>query len=318
LLAGQILVEFDVLDGEILAAVMEPLRTRIVRLASIEPVRREVDALLFALRRLAWRDRPSAPAAARRSADVALARLTDMLVTPLGLAADAGLVIVPVGELQRIPWSAVHAGPVTVAPSASLWARSRLRSAGEGAGAQVALVAGPELSWAIDEVQSLRELYGEPVVLVPPASSVEAVTRALEGAGLAHLACHGQIRADNPTFSSLLLSDGQLTVHELGRLAVAPHRLILAACETGSDTTYEGNEMLGFVSTLLARGTAGLVASSAVVPDWDVVPLMRALHAALRHGASLAEALHAARASIDRQDPASFVSWCGFSAYGAG
>jgi hypothetical protein len=45
---------------------------------------------------------------------------------------------------------------------------------------------------------------------------------------------------------------------------------------------------------------------------------MRALHAAVRRGATLAQALHAARGTVDRQDPASFVSWCAFSAYGAG
>jgi CHAT domain-containing protein len=92
---------------------------------------------------------------------------------------------------------------------------------------------------------------------------------------------------------------------------------VLAACESGSDTSYAGNEMLGFVSTLLARGTAGLVASSVVVPDWDVVTLMRALHSAIRGGGTLAQALHAARATVDRRDPTSFISWCAFSAFGA-
>jgi len=315
LLDGQILVEYEVLDGHVLAAVLEPRRTRVVRLAPIDPVRREIGSLLFALRRLALRNRPSTPQAARKSADAALTRLSDMLMKPLGLPAHPGLVVVPVGELQRVPWSAVHDEPVTVAPSASLWARSRLRES--AAGGHTVLVAGPELSWAVDEVRSLRTLYAEPTVLVPPASSVEAVTRALQGAGLAHLACHSHMRADNPTFSSLLLSDGHLTVHELDQRGIAPHRLVLAACESGADTAYEGNEMLGFVSTLLARGTAGVVASLVVVPDWDVVSLMRSLHAAIRRGDTLARALHSARAGVDRRDPTSFASWCAFNAFGA-
>jgi len=181
----------------------------------------------------------------------------------------------------------------------------------------VALVAGPELPGALAEVGELRALYSDPVVLVPPDSAVEEVTRALDGAVLAHLACHGLIRHDNPTFSSLLLSDGQLTLHELDRWATPPHRLVLAACRSGQGTSYEGNETLGFVGTLLTRGTAGLVASIVDVPDWNVTPLLHLLHVALRGGKTLAEALHAARAQLDRADPASFVAWCAFTAYGA-
>jgi hypothetical protein len=54
-----------------------------------------------------------------------------------------------------------------------------------------------------------------------------------------------------------------------------------------------------------------------VVPDWDVLPLMGALHRALRSGATLAAALHEARSTLDRDDPRAFVSWCAFNAFGA-
>jgi CHAT domain-containing protein/tetratricopeptide (TPR) repeat protein len=314
LLDGQVLVEYDVLEGGVLAVVLEPRRTRVVPLGPVDTVRYELDALLFALRRLARRT-SRATVSARDSADYSLGRLSDMLIKPLHLAEHPGLVVVPVGELQRIPWAALHAGPVSIAPSSSLWARSRLRQ--RAADAHVALIAGPELPGAAAEVHALQTLHDRPTVLVPPASRVDTVTRALDGAGLAHLACHGYIRADNPTFSSLLLSDGQLTLHELDERGIAPYRLVLAACESGSGVTYEGNEMLGFVGTLIAQGTAGVVASAVVVPDWDVVPLMRSLHEGVRRGATLAEALHAARATVDRKDPASFVSWCAFNAFGA-
>jgi len=93
--------------------------------------------------------------------------------------------------------------------------------------------------------------------------------------------------------------------------------MVLAACESGSEGVYPGNETLGFVSTLLALGTAGLLASSVVVPDWDVVGLMTAVHGSLRTGATMPVALHRARATIDRSVPAGFVSWCAFDAFGA-
>ncbi|HEX2301752.1 MAG TPA: CHAT domain-containing protein, partial [Pseudonocardiaceae bacterium] len=315
LLDGQVLVEYDVVDGDVVAVVLTPRRTRVVRLGAFGRIRDETQAFLFALRRLARGGTGTALGAARRSAEHALTELAEALIAPLGLPEREGLVVVPAGELQRVPWSALHTRPVTVAPSASLWARTRLLRCAPDA--PVVLVAGPELPGASAEIDALRGLYEHPTVLVPPASRVQAVTRALHGAGLAHLACHGDIRPDNPTFSSLLLSDGQLTVQELDQRAVAPHRLVLAACESGSDAIFAGNETLGFVSTLIARGTAGLVASSVVVPDWNVVALMQALHAGLRRGQTLAQALHHARAAVDPQDAASFVSVCAFNAFGA-
>ena len=315
LLDGQILVEYDIVDGDVLAVVLQPRRTRVVRLGPFAKMRNEVNALMFALRRLARGGLRRSATAARHCADASLSRLAEMLIKPLELPEHRGLVVVPVRELQRVPWSAVHVEPVTVAPSASLWARTRLRRC--DVDAPVVLVAGPELPGAAAEVHSLQTVHEQPTVLVPPASRVDTVMRALDGAGLVHLACHGYVRPDNPTFSSLLLSDGHLTVQELDQRGIAPYRIVLAACESGSDALFEGNETLGFVSTLIARGTAGLVASSVVVPDWNVVPLMRSLHAGLRRGDTLADALHRARATVDPQDAASFVSWCAFNAFGA-
>jgi tetratricopeptide (TPR) repeat protein len=314
---GWILVELDVLDGCVVAAVLEQRRTRIVTVCRLREVRERTDWLLFALRRLARPDAPpAAVAAARRLAESALAVLSDVLVTPLGLPDRAGLVVSPVGELQRIPWSALVDEPVSVVPAATAWLRSR-HGAPPAAG-RVVLVAGPELPGARAEVAELAALYPDPVVLVPPESGVTAVVRALDGAGLAHLACHGLIRADNPTFSALLLADGQLTLYELDQGGLPPHRIVLAACRSGSGTSYEGNESLGFVNTLLARGTAGVVASSADIPDHTVTPLLRLLHGAMTDTPSLAEALHAARREVDREQPTSFVAWCAFTAFGAG
>jgi CHAT domain-containing protein len=153
-------------------------------------------------------------------------------------------------------------------------------------------------------------------VLVPPASTIGAVATALDGARLAHLACHGRLRSDNPMFSSLLLSDGPLTVHELHLRGIAPSRMILAACDSGADVAYEGEEMLGFVSALIARGTAAVVASPVLVPDLEAVPLMSSLHRLVAGGATFADALHGARAGIDREQPSGFVTWCAFSAFG--
>ncbi|GAA0897821.1 hypothetical protein GCM10009558_110270 [Virgisporangium aurantiacum] len=163
----------------------------------------------------------------------------------------------------------------------------------------------------------MHRLYPDATVITPPHSTTAAVVVLADGAGLVHLACHGLLRSDNPLFSSLILSDGPLTVQEFQARGAAPNRLVLASCQSGIDVSYAGDEVLGFVSALLARGTAGIVASTAAVPDVAAVDLMCALHEGLISGRTLAHALHAARATLDRSDPAAFVNWCTFTAHGA-
>jgi len=314
-LGEQVLVMYASLDHELTAAVLGPRRTRLVPLGATAGIAAQSEALLFALRRLARPRSPAAAVAARASAEATLTVLTDRLVRPLGVGADVPLVVIPSAELPRIPWSALHTAPTTVAPSAALWARTASRVASS---TSVSLVAGPGLAGARAEVEALHRLHAAAGLLLPPDSTVMAVSDQLQGAGLAHLACHGILRMDNPTFSALALCDGQLTVHELAARGIAPHRMVLAACDSGVGVAYEGNEMLGFVSALFAGGTAGLVASTLVVPDLDTVPLMCALHRHLLAGATLAQALHLARATLDRDEPGGFVNWCAWNAFGAG
>jgi tetratricopeptide (TPR) repeat protein len=316
-LAGRVLVAYGLLGGELIAVVLGPRRSRITPLGPLPPVREQVRALLFALRRLARPGPPAAHAAARASAGLRLRRLTGLLLAPLGVSADGELVVIPVPGLDGVPWAAVHAGPVAVAPSATIWARTAAARPAGQAGDRVALVAGPGLPGAIEEVQALAGRYAPARCLLPPASTAGAVAAALAGADLAHLACHGVLRADNPMFSSLLLSDGPMTLQEIYARGLAPRRLVLASCQSGSQASYAGDEVLGFVGALLARGTAGVLASAAVVPDVPAAGLMTAVHGHVSRGATLARALHAAREAQDTEEPGSFVNWCTFNAHGA-
>ncbi len=320
-LAGRLLVAYGLLADELIAVVIGPRRSRIAPLGPLRPVREQVRALLFALRRLAQSGNPAAHAAARASADLRLGRLTELLLAPLNVGPGDELVVIPVPGLDGVPWAAVHAGPVAVAPSATIWARTAAgaRAAPYTAdpGHGVALVAGPDLPGAVAEVAALAGLYRSARRLMPPASTADAVAEALAGADLAHLACHGVLRTDNPMFSSLLLSDGPMTLQEIYARGLAPRRLILASCQSGSQASYAGDEVLGFVAALLARGTAGILASTAVVPDVPAAGLMTAVHRRLSRGTTLARALHEAREATDPEDPGSFVNWCTFNAHGA-
>lgn len=304
-------------DGDRLFALMiRNGRCRMVELAAASTVRFETDALLFALRRLTRPGPAAAVAAARSSAEQSLVRLRALLIEPLRVPPDTPLVVVPGAGTLRLPWSALHPAPVSVTPSMSLWARARRRRAPARRGGVVA-VAGPGLTGAVPEVRAVAACHPGAAVVATPDATVPAVVEALAGADLAHLACHGRLRIDNPMFSALELDGGELTLHELDVRGIAPRRVVLASCDSAAEVSYDGDELLGFVSALLARGTAGIVASVVLVGDAEAVDLMTDLHRHVASGASMAQSLHRARAAVDRSDPRAFVNWCAFTAFGA-
>src|SRR5262249_47764858 len=181
----------------------------------------------------------------------------------------------------------------------------------------VALVAGPDLPGAVGEVESLAGIYPTAGLITPPPRTPKTFAHPPARARVAPPPPPRRLPPGKPLFSSLLLSAGPLTVQELYARGLAPHRLIIAACESGAGIAYAGDELLGFVSALLARGTAGILASTAAVPDVAAVDLMTAVHRRLVCGATLAHALHEARESQDTDNPATFVNWCTFNAHGA-
>src|SRR5262249_16590737 len=140
---------------------------------------------------------------------------------------------------------------------------------------------------------------------VGATATATAVVDAFDGAGLAHVACHGHFRSDSPLFSSLELADGPLTALDLARLRRPPEVLILSACELALSNRHPANDLLGFSALLVAMGTRTLVASVVPVPDRSTRRVMRAFHRELVAGTAPATAL--ARAQADPTDVAGFV-----------
>ncbi len=295
-LAERALLEVVAADGRLHAVVVAGGRCTLHRLGPSGAVASELGALGFALRRLGRPLRPDAAAAARRSSDHALAQLEAHLVAPVSRRLDGrAVVVVPPAALHAVPWGSLPAlsnCAVSVVPSAAWWMRD---GATPDPGERPVLVAGPGLVGAAAEVVELARRYPAATVLSGAQATSDAVGTALEGAALAHLACHGRFRADNPLFSALELADGPLTVYDLERLARAPARVVLSACDSGVSAVRPGDELLGLLTSLFALGTASVVASVVPVPDLDTRDLMVALHDRLRAGDPPAAALLAAR-----------------------
>jgi tetratricopeptide (TPR) repeat protein len=307
------LIELVTVDGVLHAVVVAGRR---VRLHTLGPVpEREVEMTRFVLRRLArGRVQPGDELVFKHRG----AKLEDSLLgdAVVGLG-DGPVVIVPPGRLRAVPWTlmpSLRDRAVTVAPSAATWLRARRMT--PPAPRRTALVVGPGLATQGAEVEALRARYPGAMMLGRGSATAGAVLGALDGAWLAHIAAHGSFRADNPMFSSILLDDGPLIVHDFERLGRAPYRLILAGCDSGVAAPVGADELLGLVSSLVPLGAAGIVASILPVNDRAVVPLMLALHDALQRGAPLAEALLAARRAAG-DDPSAEATAHSFMALGA-
>jgi hypothetical protein len=266
----------------------------------------------FALRRAAF----------GRVADIEAAAIR-LQTALLGDVADRfrgrAVVVVPPADLLTAPWGLLPAfaeSRLTVSPSATLWAAARqVPTQARARGGHIALVTGPGLRTGEGEVTALSPLHDRARSVGGRQATVAGALAILEGARLAHVAAHGTFRADAPMFSSLLLDDGPLTVHDLDRLQRPPAEMVLSACDSGNAAPIGSHEALGLVSSLLAMGTRTVLASVVPVNDRATVGVMRDVHTVVGGGGTLAEGWLAARRAA--ADPLARATAAAFTAWGA-
>lgn len=291
-----VLVELTEVDGVLHALVAGRGRVRHRVVGSARTAAEAVDFALFVLRQAARGRRAQLDAAGARLQEALLGAALDGIV-------ESRAVVSGTSSLQGVPWGLLPglAGrPVTSSPSARLWLRAR--SAAPAEDDRRVLLVGPGLGSGGAEVPAVSAEDPSARVLDGPGATVEASLAALDGAALAHVAAHGHFREDSPLFSSLTMADGPLMVHDLQRLGRPPHRVVLSACESGVMAPVGDQELLGLAAALLSMGTAGVVSSLAEVDDAATVEVMVALHARLRQGGGLGDALLAAREAAAGSD----------------
>jgi hypothetical protein len=311
-LGERALVEYLRIDDVLYAVSVVNRRVRLHNLGSYEEAMRELDSLRFAMHRQALGFGSAAVREAGRIAyDYSRAELDRLLLAPLhDTLGDRELVIVPTGRLHALPWPLLPScadRPTTVAPSARTWLVTATAKPHVDSG--TALIAGPGLAHAEAEIDELAHRYQHATALTGERASAAAVSKAIDGTHLAHIAAHGHFRTDNPLFSCLDMADGPLTVYDLERLERAPHRLVLSACDSALSGIRPGNEIMGLTSAVFALGTATVIASVVPVGDEDSRRLMIDLHRRLDDGDGPARAL---------TDASNATGVTGFVCFGAG
>jgi len=301
-LGDRVLLSYVECAGLLYGVVVRDGRPAIAPLRPAAEVAAEVRSLLAGLRRLSGGYGAAGALVQRRVVVQRTAeRLQRALLAPLGITgAGPAVVVVPAGPLHPLPWAVLPAlagRAVTVAPSAALWVEAEQRPRARAD--RVVLVAGPDLPGAAAEIAELATALPRATALTGPAATAQAVLSALDGADVAHVACHGEFRPENPLFSALRLADGPVTGYDLQRLRKVPTTVVLSACDAARTAVTPGEGLLGLSAALLSLGARTLVAPLVPVPDETTRTLAVAFHRRVAAGDTADVALAVARSALD-------------------
>ncbi len=313
------LIEYVECDGELSAIVIHAGRARLAPVGRVADLVAAHDHLLFAIRRLsAFPPGHRASASAVAAFHQAATDVDALALAPLDL--DGGpTVVVPTGSLHGVAWGALpslNGVSVTIAPSAASWLTTQPGAAAPGK-RRVVLVGGPDLGASDGELAAIAALHPGAAVLSGAQATVDGALAAIAGADVAHIAAHGEFRADNPMFSSLRLVDGPLCVYDIEGLAEPPRVVVMTACQAGRSGVFAGDELLGTAATLVALGVRSVIAPLLSVPDDATARFAIEVHRALSAGASPAAALaRAAQHTRERGDSTALAVAAAFQCIG--
>ncbi len=239
------------------------------------------------------------------------------------------LVVVPDGPLHRLPFDALSGGPgmpylaerfaVSVAPSASLWIRFRagprlppgkllvLADPSEGAASQAILRDSTSVFGALVHARREAEVAlsafptGSELRIGPPASEAFLKSASLEGVSVLHFATHAVADERDPEHAAVVLApgspaeDGRLEPQEIGRLRLGGKTVVLAGCETSSGPVFRGEGVMSLARAFFGAGASAVVGTLDRARDDEASVFFSALYRALGRGASIGDAVVAAK-----------------------
>jgi CHAT domain-containing protein len=187
----------------------------------------------------------------------------------------------------------------------------------------------PSLSDAAVESQRVSKIYGaKSRALVGRSAMKSTFLDNVDTADIVHFAGHYVAQTSSPMSSYLLFASSgdavgsdELTDLELAAVSFKHTRLVvLAACDSGAESWYEGEGMIGAARSLLAAGVPLVVASQWAVDSRATSELMIRFHQNrhFQHQPTAAALRDAQLAMIDDQrlGYASPYYWAGFGVFG--
>jgi len=314
-LGTRVLIEWVVARDAVWAVVFDAQGSRLVRVADLGAVVHARD------RAVMWLDVAAAePDGSSARARRACRLLDDLLIAPLDLPRDVGVVMVPVALLHGIPWSGLPSfacRPVSMTPNAQVWLEADRRSSGPLR--SVGLLVGPDLAGEGVERAAIERSYAGAAIASGVGASAAAVRSMFAGSDLVQIAAHGTFRSDHPLLSTLRLADGEATFYDAIPARVRAKLIVLSSCEGGAHGASDGSEVLGMSAVLLARGAASVVAPLTTVRDLECAEFVVDVHRELAAGEPVACAVANVRERwLDDDDLSRWAVASSFSCFGSG
>ena len=243
------------------------------------------------------------------------------------------LLVVPHDVLHYLPFAALRSPggtwlvqdfALSTLPSASVL--KFIVAKGADAGATALAIGNPDLGpalnlrWAEREARFVGQRIPGATVLVRGDATEARAKALLGGAGLVHVASHGELNEADPLGSALLLTpdgddDGRLEVRELFGVEIKARLVVLSACETGLGRLSRGDELVGLQRAFLYAGTPAVITTLWKVDDRASYDLVRAFYDALAADDPV-RALRQAQLTTMGVHPHPFA-WAAFSLTGA-
>jgi CHAT domain-containing protein len=321
--AERALVEYTVIDDELIAFVVTNERVEVVRdlgreaqvVAEIERCRFQIDTLRYGSMQVR-----SHLASLTQRTQKHLRALYDRLLRAIEpMLGERQLVVVPHRALHYLPFQALHDGEsylierreVSFAPSAVVLQQCLERTKRDFRTALLMGVADEQIPRVDEELKALDHVFAAAKVFSNDAATTEVLRSESGGVDVLHLACHAQFRSDNPLFSAVQLGDGWFTARDAYGLRLNCGLVTLSACETGMNAVAPGDELLGLTRGFLSAGSASVLLSLWTIDDEATAELMTTFYAELGQAKSAAAALRRAQMNLLQQRPHPFF-WSPF------
>jgi len=280
--------------------------------------------------------------AATRTLDQTLAWLWDSIAEPVLAALGHSTPPVPGVELPRLWWMPtgmlsflpLHAAGHHTAfdgrsvldhvvssytPTLRVLTHARTRSVSNDGPASPLVVAMSkteglaDLPAARQEVDLIRSRFPRSRVLADQEARRADVLSSLPASDWVHFACHADSDVDEPSASRLLLTDGPLTVLEIGRLRTPRAYLAyLSACATGRGGTDLADEAIHISSAFQLAGYPHVIATLWPITDYTAGAFAHGIYATFAADSDTipARAVHAATRRLrDSHNGTNPVAW---------
>ncbi len=303
----KLLIEFVGFDGEISAFVITDSQIKFVANIAVED---EIASLLeglqfqFGALRYGAKNLGNFTVELKKRADIYLQKLYDKLLKPFENDLEKrNLIVVPFRSLHYVPFQALHNGKsyvvenreVSFAPSASVLQFCLGKPPRKVENALLIGFADEKIPLVNSEIKIIGEIFKNNVSLTNQNANFANFKKNAANFDILHIACHGQFRRDNPMFSSLQLADGLITVRDACAMKLNAKIVTLSACETGLNSVFAGDELLGLSRGFLSAGASSMLLSLWTVNDEATGELMQNFYTELKKGKSGAESLRTAQ-----------------------